>query len=733
MMQFLRKHQKKLFIVIAIMTVASFAFFGNSSNFAGREVEDKKVGKNLDGSPIYEKQLRGLAQFLSMGAGDIMRSDFIETGAFSLLAEKYFDEIQGDFQERLQKARTATFYTHPQAPFLNAMQVWNRFSPQLVQDLRQVQAGGVDAKTFSAYAKLYLDQQVFPPELLRTILLYEQQNYSWITPDYSLGDTRALVLFGYHTFEEWFGSRFSNILGKFILNTASIAEKKGYKVTLKEARADFMLRCYDAVRMKSMRREVSIQNATDFMRLQLQMAGVDESSAVQLWRKVMLVHRFFQDVEQGVLLDPIPYEQFSTFADAKASVEVYQLPEPLRLKDFQSMLKVQYYLEAVSSAQGGKRWIADLPRQFYSASEVEKKHPQLVISRYELEVAKATQESILTRLSLKKTWEFETSDAGWALITEQFPILNKQQSAAVEDREKILDACDLDLRKKVDRLARQSVVKEHPEWVQEALRAQSLNSVVVNIRSKGALAPFDDIEDTTLLLQALQKAEIGETIHFTSLNEQTYYQIKVLQKPAQKQIMTLKEALENSWLERLLDEKLEAALTDARKKGSAIYKAADGSWKPYGEVRDHVGAYVYSDLLKAISETPLTYDEYAAKRFEEMMTHAKASIQKEGDASKFLTPSGDVLVDQWVLSKRHQEIKRSDTTELSKTEMFTESVGSWSSISTPHGGNAAFFHLLERDAADLKVHEQVSEGQKLIGREVARQRIQKLLDEVGTL
>jgi hypothetical protein len=730
MMQFLRKHQTKLFIVIAIMTAASYAFFGNTSNVSVTETQNKKLGKTFNGHVIYEKDLKALTHFLSMGAGDIFKSDLIDTGVFALLAEHYFEEIQGDFQERLQKAQTATFYSHPEASFLSAMQVWNRFYPQLPQNLRAVQMGSVDPKTFLAYAKLYLDQQVFPPELLRTFLLYEQQNYAWIKPDYQLSDTRKLALFGYQTLEEWFGSRFSDILGKFILNTAALAEKRGYKVTHREVHDDFMKRCGEAAK-KSIQRDVTGQDVNNFMRLQLQIMGLDESHAVRLWRNVMLVHRFFQDIGQGVLIDSIPYEQFTTFADAKACVEVYQLPEPLRLKDFRSMLKVQYYLEAISPK--GKQSIADLPRQLYSVDEIEKKHPQLITSRYELEVAKATQEDILSKLSLKYMWDFETSDRGWALITKEFPVLNKQEAVTVEGREKILDSCDPELRKKVDLLARQSLIKNHPDWIETALQAKPYERVVVAIRSKGAVAPFSDVEDTALLRTALQKAEVGEVFQFISPSEQTYYLIKVLQKPAQKQVMTLQEALENDWLGTLLDEKLEAMLVEARKKESALYKAADGSWKPFSQVRDDVGAYVYSDLLKMISETPLMQDEYAAKRFQAMMSKAKASIQKEREASKFLAPTGETLVDQWTLSKRYHEIKRSDTTELSKSEMFAKEVGSWSSVVTPLGGNIAFFHLLERSSADLTIQDQVSIGQKLIGQDVMRQRVQTLLDEIGAL
>src|SRR3569832_1578697 len=146
-MQFLRKHQKKLFILIAVITALSYLSYG------GRDIEEKQGG--------HESDLRAVTELLSLGTSDVLKTDLVETGVISLLAEKYFDEIKPDFSEKLEKAKTATFYSHPGAPFINAMQVWNRFSPVLVRDLKAVQAGSLDPKTFSTYAKLYLDQVAF--------------------------------------------------------------------------------------------------------------------------------------------------------------------------------------------------------------------------------------------------------------------------------------------------------------------------------------------------------------------------------------------------------------------------------------------------------------------------------------------------------------------------------------------------------------------------------------------
>jgi len=443
----------------------------------------------------------------------------------------------------------------------------------------------------------------------------------------------------------------------------------------------------------------------------------------------MLMHRYFEDLGQGVLVDPLPYTQFASFADVKASLDVYQLPETLRLIDFRSMLKVQYYLDAVSPKSRG----VNLPRHFYSVEEIEKRCPQIVTSKYELEVARVSGEHIASRVSLKQLWDFEVSDAGWSVLTTEFPILNKKESDTSELREKILDAVDNDLRKKVDRLATQTLLKQHPEWIQEALQSQPLEKCTVQIRSKGSAAPFNDIEDTTSLLQTLQKANIGETIQFAAPKRSSFYAVKVLQKPENKQVLTLEEAFQGDILDKLLDEKLEPALADARKKENPVFKRSDGSWKPYAEVRDAVGAYVYADLLKQISPDELKYEEYAANRFGKMMQEAKGSIQKENTASLFLAKTGNPLSDQWALIKRHQELRRSDTTTLPKKEIFSSKVGSWSPVATPRGGDAAFAQLIDLQTTDLKIENDVVQGQKLIGRELMAQRIESLMQEIGAL
>src|ERR1700719_584410 len=120
MMNFLRKHQKKMLMIVTIMIIASFTFFGTSATLNSRDISDKKVAVALDGSSIMERELAAMIRFMTMGTNEMLKNDLMSTGLTTILAERYFDELKGDFEEKLEKARRFTPYAHPQAPFLSA-------------------------------------------------------------------------------------------------------------------------------------------------------------------------------------------------------------------------------------------------------------------------------------------------------------------------------------------------------------------------------------------------------------------------------------------------------------------------------------------------------------------------------------------------------------------------------------------------------------------------------------
>jgi len=63
---------------------------------------------------------------------------------------------------------------------------------------------------------LYIDQVAFPPELLRRILLMQQQHFTWISPDRDLYDPRHLAYLAISLLKS--GSDLDyRVLGKFLL------------------------------------------------------------------------------------------------------------------------------------------------------------------------------------------------------------------------------------------------------------------------------------------------------------------------------------------------------------------------------------------------------------------------------------------------------------------------------------------------------------------------------------
>jgi GcvH upstream region-like protein len=694
MMKFLRKHQRLLFMIIAVMTIASFSFFGTFGTFISDDrAPDREIAKAVDGSPIMEREVQAMVRFFSFGSSTAIEHDFLSTGMGTILAERYFDKIKSDFEPRLEKTKRYQPYRHPQAPFISAEGAWKQFLPQMNDHLGRVKQGDLSPETFSAYIALYLDQTAFTPELLQRVLSYQQKQYQGVQPDPAIEPSR-LALFGFHSLEDWFGPTYLELLSVFLINTSKIAEERDYSISNEEARADLLQNSLQTLQSLSNKKELTFADAEEFLGHQLKISGIEPAMGVKIWKKVMLFRRLFDDIGSAVFVDPLTYEQFAVFAGESANLELYELPAHLRLQDFRSLLKLQFYLDAVAAKSRGLK----LPTSFLSPQEVERKYPELVQSRFSLEVAKVSKEEIAQKVTLKETWDWEISDHGWEVLKKEFPILGKSE---LDGRFKILEDLEADFRLKVDRFARRQIVDTHPEWLEESFEKTPMEKVSVGIRSKGAAAPFTDIEDPTQLLAFLMKNDQGT---FTP-NQESFYRITVLERPTKKSVMSFEEALQDDLLEALLEKKLKAE-------------------------KDESGRQYYADLLKMISAEELDENAYARQRFVPVMEEARKSIQEMGDASPFLKATGDPMRDQWLLTKRLVDVKRSNLTPFSKEEAFSLKVQNWSEVHPGSDGAITFFRLLERKEQSDSIAEEIDLGQKILGMDARRLLMNQLLDRM---
>ncbi|MBX7066205.1 MAG: SurA N-terminal domain-containing protein [Parachlamydiales bacterium] len=512
MLEFFRRYQKYLFLVITVMVISSFVFFGTFSTFAGGEERpDKSIGKMIDGKAMMLSEVQKLARFIATDRQDsmqgrgvppnfcndgVIRYDFIKDGLANAIVAEYFDVLKPDFESRLDKAKRYKSYAHPEAPFLSAKTVWDHFIPDLNEEITALQAENeVKPAIFSHLEKLYLYQTRLQPEMLRQILIYQHRQYPWLTIDQRLS-YEDLAIFGFHSASDWFGHNFVDLVAQFILNGAAAAEEKGYQVTLQEAKGDLIHHFQETMTKLA---EAKAKPEMNF-HTHLRMLGFDEKSASEVWRKVLLFRRYFQDVGDAAFVDKLPFKDFAGYANETALVQSYRWP--IQISSAQDLAELQFYIQAVS---GGK----DLPKSVLKLEEVEKKVPELVQKTVKAKVAEVSKKQIGLRATIKQVWDWETEDKNWEQVRKEFSL---PQKTGKEERFKTLD--ESGKRSAIDAWARERIVDENPAWINEALAAADLQE-----RTWQVIGDRDPALKADGVYYRIEELEVVKDKHILTFNE----------------------------------------------------------------------------------------------------------------------------------------------------------------------------------------------------------------------
>lgn len=513
MLELFRRYQKVFLIIVTVMVFSSFIFYGTFSTFTGGAVRpDRAIGKNVRGASMMASEVQQLSRFLMtdredpmQGRGEfpnlcndgVIRYDFLRDGLASLLVQEYFESLQGDFTAKLERVKRFKPYAHPEAPLLSAKTVWDHFVPELNQELAALQEEeGVSPKVFAHLEKLYQCQCKLRPEMLRQILIYQHRQQSWLKPDPKLS-YEDMALFGFHSASDWFGRNFVDLISQFILNAAVIAEEKGYRVSLEEAKGDLIHIFDDTMeRLKEAKPEISFYG-------HLRQLGFEEREASAVWRKVLLFRKYFQDVGESAFIDQLPYKDFAAYAKEKALVQVYRFP--IAIRSAQELAELRFYMKAITAKEK-----EGIPEAILSIDEVEKKVPELVCKTVQAKVAEVSKKQVGLRPTLREVWNWEIEH--WELLAKQFGL-----SASTGKEERFQTMEQSGKQAEIDAWARDKMVDEHPEWVDEALAAAPL-------------------KERTWVLQGSQELVLRK--------EGVYYRVEDVEVIQEKHILTFQEAKE---------------------------------------------------------------------------------------------------------------------------------------------------------------------------------------------
>jgi hypothetical protein len=240
-----------------------------------------------------------------------------------------------------------------------------------------------------------------------------------------------------------------------------------------------------------------------------------------------------------------------------------------------------------------------------------------------------------------------------------------------------------------------------------------------------------------------------ELAHFCTDGNQIY-KIAVVQRSQQKEMVAFDEANRDGTLDDLLDKQLQDAYVEVRKKDPSAFQQEDGSWKPFGNVKDAVAAKVYADLLKSIENEARaagkevdgkpSYAFYAHHRLLPYLSEARNHLAIEQDDQMYVNTITEVspLADedslgaQWKLTKIHRDVNRGEASQELKQALFTDQLNGWSAVGAESDGHLMFFKVLERKQHTEPDANQISWGHQALSIDAQRALTQQLLDQIQT-
>lgn len=553
-----------------------------------------------------ESEVKQMAYFLSSDQGmeqsssnapinllndGVIRKDFVETKIGHLIAIEFFQDLHADFSQKWEKMRRFQPYQHPSAPFLSATLLWERFHPKINENLKALKGKEkFGEEEFSILADLYLQQYQFPASALKRWVVFQQRQQPEIPFDERLYHD-DLALFGFHSSSDWFSQEYLELISQFILNSSLLAEKEGYVVTFEEARKNLWTNFHSYMQSAFSNEKFTEENLGTIFDRQLALLGMDEKKTVSLWRKILLFRKWIDGKAAGAQLDPLPTDEFSSFANQKYTVESYNLPKTIQLKNLNDLFLFHTYLKAVFPAREN---LLDIPNSPLPVEQIKKEHPSLIKKKSVLDIAQVTKEEVALRVKVKELWAWQMEDSNWDLLKNEFQVLRDGK-----DRFKKLSSLDPNVRAKIDAFSLEKILQAHPEWITEELNKKKLSTKEI---TKNSLLkqPLQGIEDVDAFLLHLDKSDLGSEQLYTQ--DQKVYSKFVLKERGEEEILSYSEARSSGLLDGILDNLLEKEYPKVRSKAPKLLKTKDGEWKPWESVKDEIATLVFSDLMKAIEK-----------------------------------------------------------------------------------------------------------------------------------
>ncbi len=716
MLQFMHRYQKYIFVVITVIIVISFSFFGTYSPIGQMNGSvDEVAFVTYGGEEVKRSELEKFANFIATDQHDsaalgafigpnflndgVIQNDFLASGLADVVVGDLITGFSQEWRVQFAKERRFTPYRHHEVDYLTTTQVWNEFAPQLRDAYATYKRGDFNStmELYEAKKDLYLAERAFPQVLTKRVLVYQMQQQK-IPVDQRLRQ-EDLSLFGYHTLSDWFGRDFVRLFAQLIFNLSEVAEERGYVVTRDEAIADLSKRSQETFNLQKNNPDFAFDSPGSYMQQQLRNLGLDLNGAAKFWQRVLLFRKLFSDVGAAAFVDQETLDAIAAKRAKVAEVVCYQLPKALQISQFREFCQLETYLEEV--AQGESSELIN-PLEMSFKSDVVDSCPELALKRLELEMAHVDSKQLYGRVGLKRLWSWQLDEENFKTLQSRFPELGIADNSSEEARLASLDKLSEAVHERVDQFSRKEVVAEHPEWAREALAQAPMQKVSFNLYADGGYPSF--VEDPELVVK-IKNAEVGSEItHFT---EGDSYRLRVLSSPDAFEVATFDESRRDGQIDKLLANRLTGL----------------------GEKEDQLKELFRSKMLKVqkAHKEAITPDLVACYRMLSAMEQAKEKLDSDRNAFGYLVKDEDnsPVQDQFKLVARMEEWN-SQSAPLPFEELLSMEPNQSSEVQFLKNGASNFFLLTAlTDKGDALEFKELTDRASL---KIAGQMKQELLE-----
>lgn len=761
MLGFFRKYQKFFFVIVTIVIVVSFSFFGTFTTMSRQEpLPDRVLLLGLRETPMMERELATVCKLVAMSPVEsearargrmphllndqVLEKELMATGMAMMVARSYFDELKPDLEQRLEKVRNYRPYRCAQHPHIGVEGIWSRWAPEIYQNLAllQTRSGPITEEVLSTLIQLYLAQATLPSSFLKQVLMYQFQQQG-LPMDPAL-EQIDLALFGFHSLEDWFGPRFVSLMGQYIMNAAFWAKAHGYDIPLEAVRKDLYRNIAEGYRQQMRQETLKAEDLQAHYEAELHAFGGDERLLLNGWRSIMLFRNMLHDIGRQMVLDPLAFEQFHHYTKQALELDLYALPIAAECRTLLDLFELQLYLEAVSEEPVKGKNILQLPSKLASYEQIAKRAPECVYQPIDIEYGMVDRQEVIRSISVRETWDWELGDTGWSSLQKKFP---KQLTFAAtkEARLKLLDQCSATDRSKIDAYAREQILEDQPDRLLAALDKASYRSQSIQLRTGSS--PFAHVTHSERLMNLLKqvplKEEMGEArnpLDAYSDDGQHYYRFFVLNRSAAPGVFTFAQAKREGILTRWLEKRLEAAYPEIRRKNNAAFAKLEDRWSPTPEMKTLVGRYLFADLLRSIEKAaPVsqgnTQDDffYVRHRFTSLIADVKKELEEsEGVVNPWIVNKGEegIFENQFKLTSSKEKVERNSPLSFAKEGMFNLPIKGWSTLLDAAPGGYLFYQVLSEASVASATTGEVERGHQQLALDAQRRFTAELLEKI---